>query len=227
MIEPSNSALSQYRTIKHIVYDELRRAIVTGKYSAGSRLVADHIARQLGVSPTPVREALHRLEAEGLVRVNPHHGVEVSQLSIQEIIEIYHIRGALESLATRLAAEHLTGADFDRMNALLDDMDDAARVKDLERILSVNRQFHGMIWQATQSPKLSDLLENYYDSSQRFRYVSITIPGRLDRISFEHRRITRALLDGDIPLAGVYATEHYEGTAQYLLSSLRENPILQ
>ena len=191
MTEPSTSALSQYRTIKHIVYDELRRSIVTGKYPAGSRLVADHLARQLGVSPTPVREALHRLEAEGLVRVNPHHGVEVSQLSIQEIIEIYQIRGALECLATRLAAAHLTEGDFEQMTFLLDEMDAAARVKDLERILTVNRRFHGIIWQAAQSPKLGDLLENYYDSSQRFRYVSITVPGRLDRISSEHRRIAQ------------------------------------
>ena len=124
---------------------------------------------------------------EGLVKVNPHHGVEVSQLSVEEVIEIYHIRGALESLAARLAVPNLLPDDFKQMAYLLDAMDSAAQKKDLTRTLEVNRSFHTLIWKASQSARLYDLLENYYDSSQRFRNVSIKVPGRLDRIGFEHR----------------------------------------
>ena len=214
------NALSKYRTMKHLVYDELRHLIVNGEYSPGTRLVTENLAKKLGVSPTPVREALHQLEAEGLVKVNPHHGAEVTQLSNAEIIEIYHIRSALERLATRLGQPNLTPKDYERLYTLLDEMDAEVLNKGLDRILDINREFHKIIWEAARSPYLHDLLENFYDASQRFRNASLTVPGRLNRISQEHRRIVQALQAGDTELAAHYAEEHYEGTAQYLLQSL-------
>jgi DNA-binding GntR family transcriptional regulator len=218
-MEKPPSAFKQYRTIKHIVYDQLRNLIVTGQYPSGYRLITDHLAKQMGVSPTPVREALHRLEVEGLVKFNPYHGAEVTQLSVDEIIEIYHIRAALENLVTRLAAPNLTAADFKRIAFLLEEMAQASQEKNLGRILEVNREFHLIIWNASKSPRLHELLENYYDASQRFRYVSITVPRRLDQICQEHRQIIKALLDGNVDLAGKYACDHLERTASYLLGS--------
>lgn len=220
-MEKPPSAFKQYRTIKHIVYDQLRNLIVTGQYSPGYRLITDHLAKQMGVSPTPVREALHRLEVEGLVKFNPYHGAEVTQLSVNEIIEIYHIRAALETLVTRLAVPNLTAADFKQIAFLLEEMEQASQEKNLGRILEVNREFHLIIWNASKSPRLHELLENYYDASQRFRYVSMTVPGNIDQICEEHRQITKALLDGNVELAGKYAGDHLERTASYLLDSLR------
>jgi DNA-binding GntR family transcriptional regulator len=215
------NALSKYRTMKHLVYDELRRLIVNGEYAPGTRLVTESLAKQLGVSHTPIREALHQLEAEGLVKVNPHHGAEVTQLSNSEIIEIYHIRSALERLATRLGQPNLTPADYERLYALLDEMDAEVLNKGLDRILVINHEFHKIIWESARSPHLYDLLENFYDASQRFRNASLTVPGRLNRISHEHRRIVQALQAGEVEMAARCAEEHYEGTAQYLLHSLR------
>ncbi len=203
--------------MKHLVYDELRRLIVNGEYTPGTRLVTESLAKQMGVSPTPIREALHQLEAEGLVKIYPHHGAEVTQLSNAEIIEIYHIRSALERLATRLGQPNLTPTDYERLHTLLDEMDAEVLNKRLDRILDLNREFHKIIWEAARSPHLQDLLENFYDASQRFRNASLTVPGRLSRISHEHRRIVQALQAGDVELAGRYAEEHYEDTAQYLL----------
>jgi DNA-binding GntR family transcriptional regulator len=220
-MEKQIPALNQYRTMKLIVYDQLRSSIINGDFPAGSRLVAEHLSKQFGVSSTPVREALHRLEAEGLVKVTPHHGIEVSQLSVDEVIEIYHIRGALESLAARMAIKNLTADDFKQMNQLLDRMDESASLQNSDQVLEVNRKFHALIWQAAQSPRLFDLLENFYDSSQRFRIASIKVPGRLTQICREHRQIAEALQIKDADKATKYTLEHYEGTAHYLLEAIK------
>ncbi len=214
--------VSTYRTMQEIVYDTIRDAILSGRYAPGRRLIADELAKEVGVSRMPVREALHRLEAAGLVTMTPHRGAVVSELSESEIIEIYHIRGVLDGLATRLAAQHLAGRQHERLNALLDKMEIAAKAKDLEKVLRVNRDFHQLIWQAAHAPRLHALLENLYDASQRFRNISVLIPGRLDQITQEHRLIARALARRDVAAAERHAIEHHEGTARRLLTSIEE-----
>jgi DNA-binding GntR family transcriptional regulator len=211
-----------YRTMQEIVYETIREAILTGRYAPGQRLVADDVAKELGVSRMPVREALHRLEAIGLVRIAPHRGAVVSELSAKEIVDIYHIRAVLEGLAARLAAAHLTPADFQRMQALLDEMAIAATQRDVSSVLRANRDFHEVIWTAAGSPRLHELLENLYDASQRFRNISILLPGRLEQIIDEHRCIAQALAVGDIVAAERFANEHHRNTAQRLLRAVSE-----
>jgi DNA-binding GntR family transcriptional regulator len=209
-----------YRTMQEIVYDAIRDAILSGRYPPGQRLVADELARELGVSRMPVREALHRLEAAGLVSMTPHKGAVVNELSEGEIVEIYHIRAVLDGLATRLAARHLTPQDYQRMNASLDEMASAAKATDLEKVLRANRDFHHLVWQAAHAPRLQSLLENLYDASQRFRNISVLLPGRLDRLALEHRRIARALARGQANEAERFAIEHHESTALRLLRAM-------
>ncbi len=208
-----------YRTMQKIAYDVIRDAILSGRYAAGKRLVADEVAKELGVSRMPVREALHRLEGAGLISLTPHKGAVVSELSEAEIVEIYHIRAVLDGLAARLAAAHLTSADLARLHDLLDQMERAAKAEELKTLLTVNRKFHTVIWTAARAPRLQELLENLYDASQRFRNISVLLPGRLDRITQEHRLIARALGRGDAAAAERHAIEHHEGTARRLLRS--------
>jgi len=214
--------LGTYRTMQEIVYDTIRDAILNGRYRPGQRLVADELAKEIGVSRMPVREALHRLEATGLVTLAPHRGAVVNELSEAEIIEIYHIRAVLDGLATRLAAPHLTKPDYDRLNAILDEMAAAAKAKDLDRVLRVNRDFHQRIWRAAHAPRLHSLLENLYDASQRFRQLSLVLPGRLQQLTQDHRRITQALARGDVNRAERFAIEHHESTARRLLKSIEK-----
>lgn len=211
-----------YRTMQEIVYDTIRDAILSGRYRPGQRLVADELAKEIGVSRMPVREALHRLEATGLVTLTPHRGAVVNELSEAEIIEIYHIRAVLDGLATRLSAPHLTKPDHDRLHAILGEMAAAAKGKDLNRVLRVNRDFHQIIWQAAHAPRLHSLLENLYDASQRFRNISVLLPGRLEQLTQEHRRIAQALARGDVARAERFAIEHHEGTAKRLLNSIEK-----
>jgi len=209
--------VSNYRTMQEIVTDTLRDAILNGKYPPGQRLVADELAKELGVSRMPVREALHRLEVIGLVTRVPHKGAVVSQVSEEEIIEIYHIRGVLDGLATRLAAPNLTPADHARLNELLDQMDEAVKANDHDRLLIINRDFHEVIWRAAHAPRLQALLQNLYDASQRFRNISLLLPGRIEQITQDHRLIAQALAQNNVAEAERFAIEHHEGTARRLL----------
>jgi len=210
----------KYRTMQEIAYDAIRDGILAGRHAPGQRLIADELAKEFGVSRMPVREALRRLEVVGLVTITPHRGAVVSELSECECIEIYHVRAALDGLATRLAAPHLSEDDHARLTALLAEMEAGVEAKDLQRVLHVNREFHTLIWIAARAPRLRDLLENLYDASQRFRNISVLIPGRLDQITHEHRLIAEALARGDAAAAERYANEHHEGTARRLLAAM-------
>jgi len=210
----------KYRTMQEIAYDAIRDGILAGRHGPGQRLIAEDLARELGVSRMPVREALHRLEAAGLVAITPHRGAVVSELSERECIEIYHVRAVLDGLATRLATPNLTEADHARLNGLLADMEAGVEAKDPQRVLNVNREFHTLIWIAARAPRLRDFLENLYDASQRFRNISVLIPGRLDQITHEHRLIVEALARGDAAAAERHANEHHEGTARRLLAAI-------
>ena len=219
----TDSTNRQFKTMKSIVYDELRRSIVSNKFPPGHRLVTGELASQLGVSRMPVRDALLQLEAEGLVRITPHRGAEVTNLSTEEIIELYHIRGALDSLATRLATPNLTQEDKERLQVLLEELGIGVMDNNLERLVNANHEFHALIWKASQSIRLCEMLESLYAASQRFRQVSLQVPGRLDQIRDEHARIAQAMFDGDAKLASHYAEEHHEGTARYLLNFLHDS----
>lgn len=215
----------EYRTMQEIVYDKIRDAILSGHYSPGHRLVAEELAREMGVSRMPVREALHRLESTGLVDSIPHRGTVVSELSEVEIVEIYHIRAVLEGLAARLATSQLTTQEHAQIQAILDEMDRAARAVDLPRFLNLNREFHDVIWRAAHAPHLLELLVNLYATSQRFRSVSVHLPGRLQQVAEEHHRIAEALAMGDAVNAEHIAIEHHENTATRLLTSIEKKRV--
>jgi DNA-binding GntR family transcriptional regulator len=211
-----------YRTMQEIAYESIREAILSGRYAPGQRLLPDGLARELGTSRMPVREALQRLEVAGLVSITPHRGAVVNEPSKQDIVEIYHIRAVLEGLAARLAAPHLGSGDYERLNTLIKEMAAASAGPDLDQVLRANRDFHEVIWQGAQAPRLYELLQNLYIASQRFRNLSVLLPGRLGQIVAEHRRIAHALAAGDPATAERVASEHHENTAKRLLVELEK-----
>ncbi len=215
----------EYRTMQEIVYEKIRDAILSGQYSPGQRLVAEELARELGVSRMPVREALHRLESAGLVDSAPHRGTVVSELSEEEIIEIYHIRAVLEGLASRLATPRLTPKDHAQLKAILDEMTRAELSRDMPCFLNLNREFHLLIWKAAHAPRLLELLENLYATSQRYRSISLILPGRLRQVAEEHRQIAAELARGNAVAAERLANEHHENTAARLLKSIEEKRV--
>jgi DNA-binding GntR family transcriptional regulator len=208
--------------MQEIAFDSIREAILEGRYQPGQRLVSDELAKELGVSRMPIREALHRLQVVGLVTSAPHRGTVVSELSEPEIVEVYHIRAVLEGLAARMATPNLTAADLQHLSDLLDEMDRYTPALDMNKILQLNHEFHRILWDAAHAPRLVALMENLYDASRRFRRTSLNLPGRTEQTAREHRRILQALIDRDVCAADRFANEHHEITAQILLNSIKD-----
>ncbi len=217
-----------YRTMQEIAYESMREAILTGRYAPGDHLTLEDLARELGTSMMPIREALKRLELAGLVRIVPHRGAVVSELSRREIVEIYQMRAVLEGLAVRLAAPKMQADEYRDLDASIECMVEAMQKGDLAQAQHANLTFHGTIWRAASSPRLQETLQNLNDSSQRYRNVSMASPGRLAEIIQEHRQIVDALRHGDVAAAERAAIRHYDNTAQRLLAKVEsaETPVV-
>lgn len=185
-------------TTAKVVAEGLREEIQDGTLAPGTRLRQNDIADRFAVSTTPVREAFAQLQAEGLIRVDPHRGAVVFHPTVGDLIQAYEIREVLESLAVKLATPNLTPEIGRSLADLIERMD---RTKDPRRWLRLNDQFHLQLYACAVRPQLSTLITNLRDASAPYIhiFVSSTKPG--DQSSAEHRQILAACLAGDIVAA--------------------------
>jgi DNA-binding GntR family transcriptional regulator len=164
------------------------------------------LAAKYKVSRTPVREALRRLEQDGLVDRGPR-GMQVRARSPEEILEIYEVRITLEGAAARAAAERRTDLDLMRMEQIHASMK-AASKDDPERLATANRQFHEVIWAMSHNATLIDLLMRLHSHLIRYRETTLTYQGRWDDVLKEHEKLMKAIAAGDRETAGRVAEEH-------------------
>ena len=144
------------------VYEALRKDIIEGRMKPGQKIIMSEVAKNLGLSDIPVREAIRRLESEGYVHFTPHIGAIVSELDANKIIELYLIRIELESLATRLAVDHITSGDIDFLIKKNQDMERAVKAEKYEKLGALNKEFHLRIYQAAPYPTLTQLIEDLW-----------------------------------------------------------------
>jgi len=207
---------SRHRTATQFVVDCLREAIATGALPEGDALVQDEIAAALGVSRTPIREALRMLEAEGWIDFLPHRGAVVSTLSADEIRQIFEIRFALESLALRQSVPLLVPADFDRLAGILRAMDGEA---DAGAWLALHREFHmGLYTHAND--RLRRLIEEQHDAVERYLRIEFVAMNTADDDSAEHNAILTACRNGDIDAAIRLFEPHIVGGGADLADAL-------
>jgi len=141
-------------SLKSQVLARLREAIVSGRYQPGEVLLAARVAEELGVSRTPVREALQALEAEGLVRTLPNRGVVVEGITPSEVDDIFTIRSVLEALAARWAAQHMTDQELAELGEIVDLMEFYTARQDVEQVTRLDARFHQLIVNASRSRPL-------------------------------------------------------------------------
>lgn len=191
-----------------LVYGELKRAIMSGEYAPGSRIVADQVAEQLGVSTVPTREALVRLAGEGWVELSPHVGAVVPPFDPNEILENALIRAALESSATRLATPHLTTEHFRELKKRLTAMDRAASAGSPE-YPRLNFEFHLLIVAACPYVRMRDLIRHVAEKTMRLRTVTF-VPHYIGASQAEHKEIVEALEVRDAEGAERLVRRHIE-----------------
>jgi len=209
----------QYRSKQDIVFQTLKDEILSGRLRPGDELNTLDLSKRLGVSRTPIREALNRLTSIGLAESEPHRGAFVKELSLKEVVEMYWIRGALGGIAARLATRNLNDSDRRRLLELCDSMDSNASSGDSKLFLKNNSEFHTIIYHAAQSPMLETLLVQYDRQSEQYRALGFELPGRASEISDEHRQIADALLAGKKMLAEKLVRVHLFNTASRIAKS--------
>jgi DNA-binding GntR family transcriptional regulator len=196
------------RTLWQRVHEYLRDEIISGRLRAGAELHEAALARALGVSRGPVREALGRLASEGLVTIRPHRGAVVRALSNEEFIEAYQVREALEIMAVRLGVPRLTPGDVAAMERLVDEMAHRADAGDVAGFFAANAQFHQYFFDVAGNAMLSDLYRQVRGQIDRHRLRSLELRGDLRRSIDEHRAILWAARSGDVERAANLASEH-------------------
>ncbi|XVX20360.1 GntR family transcriptional regulator [Actinomycetota bacterium] len=192
-------------------YATLRRLILTGELEAGSVIPQARIAEQMGLSTTPLREAIRRLAAEGLVDLSAHRDARIPPLTADEAMSLYEVRDSLDPLAAALAAERRTDdelAEIDRALAALRPLQDGA---DVDAMLA-HRDFHRAIYRAAHNPILSASLEQLWDKADRYRALSLrtATPTATDRkrVAREHRALAQAIRHRDATTARAVMVEH-------------------
>ncbi|NMB44705.1 MAG: GntR family transcriptional regulator, partial [Clostridiales bacterium] len=152
--------IDEYMPLRDIVFHTLRKAIITGELPPGERLMETQLGEKLGVSRTPIREAIRKLELEGLVIMVPRKGAQVAQFTQKDIKDVLEVRASLEALAARLACEHMDERSFLHLQLVNTEYEYAAKEKDIETMINKDVEFHEIIFNATQNDKLVQIFGN-------------------------------------------------------------------
>lgn len=212
------------RSLPEFAYAYLRRGILTGKYEGGAPLRQEDLAGQLGISRLPVREALGRLEAEGLVLQRPRRGFFVASLEPDEIEDIFDIRAMLEERAGYLATLRRTQNDVAEVEALANDMDALVigTASDIDLFAQRNYAFHARLFEASGRTQLCRTMIVLRNSVERYIRVSARVADNLDRAKAEHHQIVDAFRRGDAETVGRLSRQHCETVCANLLARLRD-----
>ncbi len=199
------------------IAENLRTQILAGTLAPGSRILQEKLASEFGASRLPVRDALRRLEADGLVSIVANTGAWVSKLSKEECEEAYQIRERLEPLLLRQSSEHMTPSTLEELAALLDQIE---KSEDVETFLRVDRDFHLLAYSFAPEGMLKDLIERFWNTTQHYRRAFAQLNGitKGSVTHLEHRLILDAMVRGDLDDAEINLAAHIRRTRNALVS---------
>jgi DNA-binding GntR family transcriptional regulator len=213
--KPAGKSL-QHRTISAAVAGELRRRILDGEFAAGFQLRQDALADEVGVSRIPVREALMQLEAEGLVKIHPHRGAIVFELSIREIEELFELRTLLEPRLLKVSAARLTEDDYLKLNGILDEYSTEMRANHVGRWGELNTEFHLLLYQHAEQPRSLAIVANLLQECDRHTRLQLSLTGGMERAEIEHARLVQLCADGKVAEACALLKLHIEHVGKSL-----------
>ncbi len=206
----------------------MRASILTGAYGPEERLIEEQLAERLGVSRTPIRQALTRLEAEGLVELAPNRGARVRSFSVADVWDIYDLRAVLEGHAARRAAGRLGGDELARLQELAGEMEGLAgrfenHEEEIRTLVALNQEFHGAIVEATRNKRLRRLISRTVEIPLMFKTFFWYTPHERVISNHYHRKILHALEEGDEDRAEIVMREHVYGGRDIVIASLKED----
>ena len=204
-------------SLEEQVYQRLEEDILSAKIEIGAQLTELSLTRQLGVSRTPVRSALHRLAEEGLVSITPNKGAVVVGVSREDLIATYEIRTRLEGLASRLCAENMTETELSELSEALELQEFYISRRDTEHLRELDTKFHYIIYKASGSRPLLKILGELHKNIKMYRKRSLSVPGRLEESVKDHREIYEAIAAHDAALADTLTSKHIRCALENIL----------
>lgn len=196
------------------VYESIREDILSGRYQQNTELKETAIGAELGVSRTPVREALRQLELEGLVNIIPNRGAYVNMITAKDVQDIYVIRSMLEGLCARWATEHITKEQLEDLEETLCLSEYHTKKGNYEKLYELDGQFHEQLYNASNSRILNHVLSDFHDYVKRVRKATLAFQGRSVKSTEEHRAIFEAVRSRDADQAEELAKVHVKHTIE-------------
>jgi DNA-binding GntR family transcriptional regulator len=219
--------MDEYLPLRDVVFKTLRQAILKGELEPGERLMEIQLAERLGVSRTPIREAIRKLELEGLVLMIPRKGAEVARISESNLRDVLEVRRSLEELAIDLACQRMTGEELDALRATEDAFARAIKEGDTMKIAQLDEQYHESIYSSTKNQKLVQILNNLREQMYRYRLEYIKDGDKHQILVVEHEQILKALRLRHVQEAKMAIREHIDNQEITILKNLKEQESLR
>ena len=214
--------MNEYLPLRDVVFNTLRKAILRGELKPGERLMEIQLANKLGVSRTPIREAIRKLELEGLVVMIPRKGAEVAKITVRDLKDALEVRMAIDSLSVKLACERLDENDKTEIKQACVAFREAVKSKNVQAIVEGDERFHNTIYRASKNQKLITIAMNLREQVYRYRFEYVKDFSYHENLIREHDQITEAILKGDVETAQKIMKEHIYNQEQIVIRNLQK-----
>ncbi|RKJ20843.1 GntR family transcriptional regulator [bacterium D16-50] len=207
--------------LRDLVFNTLRQAILTGELKPGERLMEIHLADKLGVSRTPIREAIRKLELEGLVTMIPRRGAEVAQITEKSMSDVLEVRRTLDALCAELACDRISEEGLAALKDACGQFEQCVAGRDAQRIAQADVALHDIILQATGNQRLIQMVNNLAEQMYRYRFEYIKDSSQHERLVEEHKIIYQSILNKDKDTAAAAARTHIDNQKKAIIRQIR------
>ncbi len=219
--------LNDYKPLRDVIFDTLREAIIVGELKPGERLMEVQLAEKMGVSRTPVREAIRKLELEGLVEMLPRKGAHIADLSVKDIMDVLEVRATLDGLASSLSASRISDDEIKELKHVHSQFVNYVEKENLQGSIKKDAEFHDIIYRSSRNDKLIQISNNLREQIQRFRVIYIKDYSSTRDLIKEHNEIYDAIITRDSGAAMQFAQSHIKNQEEAIIKSIRKSRILE
>lgn len=213
--------LNDYKPLRDVIFNTLREAIITGELKPGERLMEVQLAEKMGVSRTPVREAIRKLELEGWVSMIARKGAQVAGLSIKDIMDVLEVRASMDGLATALSTARITDEELKELNSIHTQFISFMEKDNLPGQIKKDVEFHEIIYRSSRNDKLIQIVSNLREQVQRFRVIYLKDYSSPKELVKEHLEIIEAITARDQDKAFKVAQRHIENQKEAVIKAAK------
>lgn len=221
MISDFSVNMNEYLPLRDVVFNTLRQAILKGELKPGERLMEIALAEKLGVSRTPIREAMRKLEQEGLVVMIPRRGAQVANITEKDLNDVLEVRIALENVAIEKACTHMSEEDMNKLWLAAKEFEYTIEEGNLVKLAEADVAFHEIIYQSSDNKRLIQVLNNVREQIYRYRVEYLKEGETRDQLVREHEELTKAIRERNVERAKQLSFQHIENQRMAIIRSIR------